>query len=161
MKDDRSRSICLLQTINRNMRRCVEKRVAGTGVFRSQHKLLMTLGKHQDCSQTELAEKLEISPTAVAVSLKKLEKTGYISRQCDSRDNRVNQIVITEKGQDMIRRSVEYFREIDDNMLKGFSEQEIQELNGLLTRMQQNGEAYYQSLNSSEVLKEETEEMEE
>ena len=46
-------------------------------------------------------------------------------------------------------------------MLKGFSEQEIQELNGLLTRMQQNGEAYYQNLNSSEVLKEETEEMEE
>ena len=44
MKDDRSRSICLLQTINRNMRRCVEKKVAGTGVFRSQHKLLMTLG---------------------------------------------------------------------------------------------------------------------
>ena len=112
-------------------------------------------------SRTELAEKLEISPAAVAVSLKKLEKTGYISRQCDSRDNRVNQIVITEKGQDMIRRSVEYFREIDENMLKGFSEQEIQELNGLLTRMQQNGEAYYQSLNSSEVLKEETEEMEE
>ena len=147
MKDDRSRSICLLQTINRNMRRCVEKKVAGTGVFRSQHKLLMTLGNHQDCSQTELAEKLE--------------KTGYISRQCDSRDNRVNQIVITEKGQDMIRRSVEYFREIDENMLKGFSEQEIQELNGLLTRMQQNGEAYYQNLNSSEVLKEETEEMEE
>ena len=58
MKDDRSRSICLLQTINRNMRRCVEKKVAGTGVFRSQHKLLMTLGNHQDCSQTELAEKL-------------------------------------------------------------------------------------------------------
>ena len=110
---------------------------------------------------TSLAEKLEISPAAVAVSLKKLEKTGYISRQCDSRDNRVNQIVITEKGQDMIRRSVEYFREIDENMLKGFSEQEIQELNGLLTRMQQNGEAYYQNLNSSEVLKEETEEMEE
>ena len=161
MKDDRSRSICLLQTINRNMRRCVEKKVAGTGVFRSQHKLLMTHGNHQDCSQTELAEKLEISPAAVAVSLKKLEKTGYISRQCDSRDNRVNQIVITEKGQDMIRRSVEYFREIDENMLKGFSEQEIQELNGLLTRMQQNGEAYYQNLNSSEVLKEETEEMEE
>ena len=64
MKDDRSRSICLLQTINRNMRRCVEKKVAGTGVFRSQHKLLMTLGNHQDCSQTELAEKLE-APVAL------------------------------------------------------------------------------------------------
>ena len=45
---------------------------------------------------------------------------------------------------------MEYFREIDENMLKGFSEQEIQELNGLLTRMQQNGEAYYQSLDHSE-----------
>ena len=146
MNDERSRIICLMQTINRNMKRCVEKKVAGTGVFRSQHKLLMTLGNHQDCSQTELAEKLEISPAAVAVSLKKLEKSGYISRQCDSRDNRVNQIVITEKGQDMIHRSVEYFQDIDENMLKGFSEQELQELNGLLVRMLQNGEAYYKSL---------------
>lgn len=150
MNDERSRIICLMQTINRNMKRCVEKKVAGTGVFRSQHKLLMTLGNHQDCSQTELAEKLEISPAAVAVSLKKLEKSGYISRQCDSRDNRVNQIVITEKGQDMIHRSVEYFQEIDENMLKGFSEQELQELSGLLVRMLQNGEAYYQSLDQGE-----------
>ena len=30
------------------------------------------------------------------------------------------------------------------------SEQEIQELNGLLTRMQQNGEAYYQNLDHGE-----------
>lgn len=153
MKEERSRTICLLQTINRNMKRCIEKKVAGTGVFRSQHKLLMTLGNHQDCSQTELAEKLEISPAAVAVSLKKLEKSGYISRQCDSRDNRVNQIVITEKGQDMIHRSVEYFQEIDENMLKGFSEQELQELSGLLLRMLKNGEAYYQSLEHSESQK--------
>lgn len=150
MNDERSRTICLLQTINRSMKRSVEKKVAGTGVFRSQHKLLMTLGKHQDCSQTELAEKLEISPAAVAVSLKKLEKAGYISRQCDSRDNRVNQIVITGKGQDMIHRSVECFQEIDENMLKGFTGEEIQELNSLLTRMLKNGEAYYQSLDHSE-----------
>ena len=121
-------------------------------MYRSQHRLLMILGKHPDCSQTELAERLEISPAAVAVSLKKLEKSGFISRQCQKNDNRVNQVVITEKGWEIIDQSVQYFKEMDKAFLKDFSLEELKQLEAFLARMIKNGEDYYQALLKQEEI---------
>ena len=110
----------------------------------------MILGKHPDCSQTALAERLEISPAAVAVSLKKLEKSGFISRQCQENDNRVNQVVITEKGWKIIDLSTQYFKEMENAFLSDFSEEELKQLQSFLERMIKNGEDYYQTLINQE-----------
>lgn len=48
----------------------VLKKVNHTGVYQSQHRLLMHLNHHPNCSQIEIAREMEISPAAVAVSLK-------------------------------------------------------------------------------------------
>lgn len=131
---------------DRNIKRTIEKKVEHTGVYRSQHRLLMMLGRHPNCSQSEIAEKMNISPAAVAVSLKKLEKSGHINRRCDENDNRVNAIEITEKGKMTIAVSEEYFREIDSALLKGFREEELELFENFMRRIAQNGECYYQSL---------------
>ena len=34
------------------MKRVICKKVEDTGIYRSQHRLLMILGEHPDCSQT-------------------------------------------------------------------------------------------------------------
>ena len=89
---------------------------------------------------------MEISPAAVAVSLKKLEKSGFISRQCQENDNRVNQVVITEKGWKIIDLSTQYFKEMENAFLSDFSEEELKQLQSFLERMIKNGEDYYQTL---------------
>ncbi len=86
------------------LRRAIEKYVARTGVYRSQHQMLMNLGKHPDCSQMELAQRLEITPAAVATTIKKLEKGGYVTRLVSEQDNRVNKLAVTEKGERIIAR---------------------------------------------------------
>lgn len=146
MEERNHRIIHLLGVTDRTLKRSISKKVEKTGVYRSQHRLLMILGKHPDCSQTELAERLEISSAAVAVSLKKLEKSGFISRQCQKNDNRVNQVVITEKGWKIIDQSTQYFKEMDKAFLKGFSPEELIQLETFLERMIKNGEAYHQTL---------------
>ena len=146
MEEQYHRIIHLLGVTDRTLKRSIAKKVEKTGVYRSQHRLLMILGKHPDCSQTELAERLEISPAAVAVSLKKLEKSGFISRQCQENDNRVNQVVITEKGWKTIDLSTQYFREMENAFLNDFSEEELKQLQNFLERMIKNGEDYYQTL---------------
>lgn len=128
------------------LKRVISKKVEDTGIYRSQHRLLMMLGKHPDCSQTVLAEKMEISPAAVAVSLKKLEKSGYIKRQCDEEDSRMNHVVVTDKGREAINKSIVYFQEIEDAMFDGFSEEELELCVAFFGRMIANGENYYQSL---------------
>ena len=88
---------------------------------------------------------MEISPPAVAVTLKKLEKGGYISRQCLEEDNRVNEVVVTEKGRQAISESIVCFQEVESAILKGFSDQEMEQLSGFLQRMIANGEDYSRS----------------
>ena len=136
----------LLHIVDRNFKRSIDKKVESTGVYRSQHKLLIMLVRHPDCSQTELAEKMEVSPAAIAVSLKKLEKGGFVSRQCHENDNRVNYVKVTEKGRKAIEVSIRYFQEIDEAMFADFTDEEIELLGGYLHRVIANGEAYYQKL---------------
>lgn len=152
MEEQYHRIIHLLGATDRTLKRSIAKKVEKTGVYRSQHRLLMILGKHPDCSQTELAERLEISPAAVTVSLKKLEKSGFISRQCQKNDNRVNQVVITEKGWEIIDQSVQYFKEMDKAFLKDFSLEELRQLEAFLEHMIKNGEDYYKALLKQEEI---------
>ena len=147
MRQEKQRQMVdLLRLADKSVKRSIEKRVEGTGVYRSQHRLLMILGKNPECSQTELAEKLEISPAAVAVSLKKLEKAGYIERQCHESDNRINHVAITEKGRQVIDISISYFREMENAFFGDFSDEELRQLEQLLWRVIKNGDSYYKGL---------------
>lgn len=138
--------INLFRQADQSLKRVISKKVKDTGIYRSQHRLLMLLGKHPECSQTELAEKMDISPAAVAVSLKKLEKGGYINRQSNAEDNRINQVEVTEKGKKAIAVSILYFQEVETAMFKDFSAGEMEEIKHYFERIIKNGEDYYQSL---------------
>lgn len=134
--------------IDRVLKRIIEKKAVSTGVYRSQHHLLMHIFFHENCSQIELAEKSEISPAAVAVSIKKLEKGGYIKRICKENDNRTNQIIITQKGNEVVKESIRMFRDIEETMFEGFSEEEIQQLNYYFDKMHHNLEVCFEGLKS-------------
>ena len=140
----------LFRQSDHEMKRVIGKKVEDTGIYRSQHRLLMILGKNPDCSQTAIANKLEISPAAVAVSLKKLEKAGYITRSCDAEDNRMNHVVITDKGKKAIDQSILYFQEIEDAMFEGFSQEELETYAAFLGRVIQNEERYYHNLSQKD-----------
>ncbi|MBO5056206.1 MAG: MarR family transcriptional regulator [Lachnospiraceae bacterium] len=146
MGEKQHQIVNLFRVADRILKRSIDKKVEGTGVYRSQHRLLMLLGKFPECSQTEIAEKMEVSPAAVAVSLKKLEKSGYVSRQCNENDNRVNHVAVTEKGWKTIKASINDFIEIENAFFVGFSEEEMEQLEEYLRRIIKNGDIYYQSL---------------
>ena len=76
-----------------------------------------------------------MSGATIAVSLKKLEKGGYIRRLVDQEDNRCNQICITDKGRKVVEDSVKIFRRIECRMFEGFSENDMKVLGELLDRI--------------------------
>lgn len=126
---------------DRLIKRRIEWMVKDTGVYRSQHRILMHLHRQPNCSQVEIADFLDISPAAVAVSLKKLEKGGYICRETDENDNRVHQVTITAKGKQVIEKSFAIFQKVDRQMFLGFSDEEMEQMSGYLERIYQNFEA--------------------
>ena len=90
-------------------RRLMQYYLDETGVYQAQHRLLMEIARNPRASQKDLARSMDISAATVAVSLKKLEKGGYIKREVDEKDNRLNKITITEKGNKVVKRSKEIF----------------------------------------------------
>lgn len=124
-------------------KRSVERRVKKTGVYSSQHRLLMHLNWMEldcepACSQVELAKKLEISPAAVAVSIKKLEKGGYIHRESSEADSRALQVTVTPKGKMVVAQSISIFQKMDRDIFEGFSDEELMQMSDFLERMYRN-----------------------
>lgn len=123
---------------NKLHRKLLEKNLNKSGVFRSQHQLLMYIYCHPSVSQKELAELYNVSTAAVAVSLKKLEKGGYIRRLVDAEDNRINQTVITDSGRNIVENSISFFKRVETGMFAEFSQQEMEQLHGYLSRIHKN-----------------------
>lgn len=120
------------------MRKCIEKKVSATGVYFSQHRALMILGRYPDISQVQLAENLEISPAAVTHVLKKLETERYIERNINQEDNRSNRLFITDKGMQVIEKSRLLFEETEEEMFRGFSDEELKQLCAYYKRICEN-----------------------
>lgn len=120
-------------------RKAVEKAAGQFGIHRSQHFVLMNIARMgEGVTQKALAERLEISPAALAVTLGKLEKGGFVEKKPCERDGRLNLLALTERGTKIHRLSREQFARIDNRMFNGFSEDEMRQLCAFLTRMQNN-----------------------
>lgn len=124
--------------INRMHRRIIEKKVSKLGLHRSQHMVLMYLARHSDgVSQKDIAEHFDISPAAVAVTLKKLETGGYIVRNSAEDDSRKNNVSFTEKGKEIADKSRKIFSEVDSAMTKTLSDDEYETINSCFEKMKQ------------------------
>lgn len=124
--------------VGRLHRMVLERQLNRTGVYRSQHQLLMYIAENPNASQKEIARLNHVSPATVAVSLKKLEHGGYIQRLVDEHDNRYNKICITEKGKDVVENSVRWFQRVECCMFDGFSAEDMAAMQLYLNRIQQN-----------------------
>ena len=121
--------------VTRLHRSVIENQLEGTGVYSSQHQILMYVSNNPNVSQKDLAKMYGVSGATIAVSLKKLEKGGYIKRLVDQDDNRCNQICITEKGRTVVEESVLIFQRLESCMFEGFSEHDMNVLGNLLDRI--------------------------
>ena len=109
-----------------------------TGVYHAQHRLLMEISRHPNASQADIARSMDISPATIAVSLKKLEKGGYIHKVMDEADNRFNQITITAKGNRVVERNKQIFEATERKVFEGFTEAEKVTLSLLLQKLDAN-----------------------
>ena len=68
------------------------------GIHPKQVPFMILLSDHEGLSQREISEELGISPPTVAVSVKRLEKSGLVERQEDAKDQRRCRIYLTTQG---------------------------------------------------------------
>lgn len=132
--------ICALQMyIGRLRHRMVDARIRKLGIHPGQHYVLAQLSRSEGRpSQAKLAEEMNVSPALIARTLKQLEAGGYIHREDSMQDGRRNEIVVTEKGEAVLREGLEVFREVDARSYADFTEGEMAQLEALLGKLLEN-----------------------
>jgi len=119
-------------------RKIMQNYLDETGVYQAQHRLLMEISHSPNVSQNDIARAMDVSAATVAVSLKKLEKGGYIHKEMDEGDNRLNKITITEKGNRVVAQSRQIIESTDRKIFEGFTEEDKSALSVLLHRLNAN-----------------------
>ena len=76
----------------------VERRLLPLGLHSGQGAIISALGEYGPCSQKELAEYRRVSAATISVMLRRMEKSGLVTRAI-SDDGKRNQIALTEQGQ--------------------------------------------------------------
>ena len=119
---------------------CIEEYVkkSDIDIHRSQNIILGHICMNEGISQKEIAEHFGISPAAVTGSVKALEKAGYVTRESDPRDTRVNVLCPTEKGREVVGRFRSYFDMIDESIMKGIEGEKLEIFNECLGIMEKN-----------------------
>lgn len=104
-----------------------ETEVKNLNIHHSQHRILIHIercGKNPP-TQVEIAQHFHISPAAVAVTLKKLETAGYITRCARSEDMRNNEVTLTASGKKICKDTKDAFDALDRKMFAGLGEKDI------------------------------------
>lgn len=105
------------------------------GVFQGQDEILFLIMHKGGLKPSEIAKYLHTSLASISVSLKRLEKQGFIEKHSDENDARTSHIYINEKGRTAIKNIQKNLFDNHKRMLCGFSEEEVKQLRAYLDRV--------------------------
>ncbi len=104
--------------------------------FSSQQRVLGILKKHNgEMTTSQLAEELDIRPSSVSELIKKLEKSGFVTRKKDEKDKRVTLIHLTESGITASEEKSDKIGDFSEIFFNSLDEDEQAELNRLLEKL--------------------------
>nr|WP_100403246.1 MarR family transcriptional regulator [Bacillus sp. FJAT-42315] len=116
----------------------VKSRLAPFNIAPEQNLVMMLLWKKDGLSQQEIAEKLKKDKTNIARMLLNLEQKGLIRRVCCQHDRRSLKVFLTEKGDNLKEIIIPIAKEINKQIYKGISEEELQTVRSVLSKMREN-----------------------
>lgn len=108
------------------------------GIHPGQSKLLFILKKTNGISQREIADKLEVKASTIAVMIKRMEKTELIERKEDENDQRISRIFITNKGLEICDQVTEIIEKMEKECFLNFTSEEKIVVRRLLIHMRDN-----------------------
>ncbi len=119
-------------------REIIDAKFREYGLGFGQPPILKYLCDHENATQKEIADHLNVSQPAVAKALKKMEESGFIVRLENKKDTRCHKLKLTKKGKEIMSFADNYFLNIDNITYMGFTEDEIELLSSFVKRMNNN-----------------------
>ena len=130
----------LFQSVERARKQAIQTELSRRGLGTLGQPMILFLLKDKGregriAAQKELSDAMHVSPATVAVSLKSLERGGYVEKHPDPEDQRCKRVTITPKGIRAVEQCFTIFNQVDELMFAGFSKEEYRQLNRYHQRM--------------------------
>jgi len=100
--------------------------------------ILINIYRDEGICQHRLCEEYNLDKSGVGRILKKLENKDLIIRESDPDDKRKKLIYLTEKAKDMKAEFKELLKEIEEQMRKGLTQEEINTVRKVLKKIYKN-----------------------
>ncbi len=130
-----------IQNIANRFRRFGDENLQKEGITVSQLRVIAYISRNQGQGavyQKDLEEHFSIRRSSVTSLLKNMEKSGILQRFGAPGDARAKTLVLTEKGKKLDEDLINYIRSLEERLMKGFSSEEKEALQGFLLRMIEN-----------------------
>lgn len=90
--------------------------------------ILYLLSTSDDMKSTELAEKLDVKPSAITVMIDRLLKNDFVSRHRDENDRRIVKLELTTGGREVFEMAKKVRRRIFSQYLSYLEEEDVEQL---------------------------------
>lgn len=116
------------------LRRTAMREIMGD-IHWGQEPILDYLIKNGGSPQKQLAEFLHVTPASIALSTKRMEKSGLVTKTADVTNLRRKIICVTQKGRELFENFRKGMDKLDDKMFLDFSDAELSEMERLYDKI--------------------------
>ena len=116
----------------------LDERLRGSGVSRSQFLALVHLVSLGPLSQTALAGHLGVTPASAVRLVDRMERDGWVVRQPDPDDRRINRVAATAKAEEVWDELSGHAHAVLEKAYQGIDPTEIQTALAVLARVREN-----------------------
>ncbi len=124
-----------IMCLSRLLRQKFNEAAAEQGLFSGQQDIIFLLIDNEGITLSKLAEKLEVSTATASVSVKRMEKAGFILKKQDKNDARITRLYPTEKA----KKAPEHIRKrmdaLEATLNKNLTPSESEMLTDMLDRV--------------------------
>ena len=124
--------------LSKLIRRTFNETLAEQGLFSGQQDIVFYLVENEGVTLSQLAENLGVSVATASVSVKRMEKSGFIEKKPDRDDARIIRLYPTEKARVAPENVRNHMNSLESVLSKDMTEEEAMLLSSLLERAIQN-----------------------
>ena len=127
----------------------IRKAIHNSATFKENEELTNVIGwtigfiSRRNCDgletyQKDVEKEFNISRSTATGLLQNMENLGYLYREISEVDSRLKRIVLTDKSIELHKKVILVFDEIENKLLKEFSDNEKEQLFNYLSRLEKN-----------------------
>ena len=127
-----------IMCLSKLLRQAFNEAVAEQGLFSGQEDIILTLVINEGLTLSELSKILDVSNATASVSVKRMEKSGFIIKKPDQNDARITRLYPTEKAKATTDKIKSHMDQMEKRIKTNMTETEAEQLSILLESAIQN-----------------------